>query len=492
MPPNAVYTFKHALVQDTAYQSLLKSKRQQLHARLAAALEASSSETKAAPKLIAHHYTEAGLSEPAIKYWLIAGQQAARRAANIEAVQHLRKAIDLLQLQPESHERNMTELRVLTHLGPALMLVKGWAASEVGTVFERARTLAGQLETSADLVPPLVGMWLFHATRGRFDLADEVTLELFHVAKTTSDRDLLLQAHHAAWPIPMYRGAYAASNDHIEKGLALYDYEKHKHHALVYLGHDPAVCAHALGAGVVWALGFADRAQQHALDALHLARRLDHPPTLAFALWFLGAAHVARGDETAALSTAEELLRLSDEQKLVQTGASAMIIGGWALAQTGQAKEGLERMRTGLADWHRIGARSWLQPFISLLAEGCMRARRYAEAHEHLSQALALGSQTGEHWWEVKVHHVRGQLLLHENRSNRVSAAECFEEAARVARAQGAKALELRAAISLAQLWRDQGKVREARDLLAPVYGWFTEGFGTADLRDAKALLDEL
>lgn len=484
------YIFKHALVQDTAYHSLLKSKRQQLHARVAEALEASSFEAGAAPELLAHHYTEARLIEPAIKYRQLAGQEAVRRAANIEAIQHFQKALDLIHIQPEGRERNTNELRVLTHLGPALMLVKGWAATEVGTAYERARTLAGLLERSADLVPPLVGMWLFHATRGRFDLADQVTQELFQVAKTTSNRDLLLQSHHAAWPIPMYRGAFVRSNEHIEKGLALYDYEQHKHHAFVYLGHDPAVCAHALGAGVVWALGFPDRAHRHDTDALQIARRLGHAPTLAFALWFLGAAHAARGDKAAALSTAEKLLQLSEEQKLVQTEASALIISGWALALTGQAEDGLERIRTGLENWNRIGARTWLQPFTCLFAESLLHSQRRAEALETLAQALDIGEQTGERWWESRIHQLRAQALLQSGDAD--SAAVSLQRAIQVARAQDAKSWELRAATSLARHWAEQGKRHDAHDLLAPVYGWFTEGFGTPDLKEAKALLDEL
>ncbi len=490
-PPDATYVFKHALVQDVAYESLLRSKRQALHQGIARALEESFPETaETEPDLLSHHYTEADLAEPEIEYWQLAGQQAVRRAANLEAIQHFQKALDLLQLQPESSERNTTELAVLTHLGPALMLAKGWAAIEVGTAYERARKLAGQLESSADLVPPLVGMWLFHTSRGQFDLADEVTQELFHVAKTTSNSDLLLQAHHAAWPIPMLRGAFATANEHIEKGLALYDYEQHKHHAFVYLGHDPAVCAHGLGAGVVWALGFPDRAHRHVTDALQLARRLGHAPTLAFALWTLGAAHAARGDEAAALSTAEELLRLSEEQKLVQTAAIALIIGGWALAQTGQTEEGLERMRAGLGKLNQIGVLSWLQLFTCLFAESLLYSQRRAEALENLDQALDIGEQTGERWWESRIHHLRGQALLHSGDAD--SAAASLQTAIQIARAQDAKSWELRAATSLARLWAEQGKRNDARDLLAPIYSWFTEGFGTPDLKDAKALLDEL
>jgi predicted ATPase len=245
-PPDAEYTFKHALVQDAAYDSLLKRNRQELHTRIAEAfLEHFPTIAETEPELLAHHYNEAGLVESAITYWLLAGQRAAQRAANLEAIQYFQRALVMLETLPEDRARHATELKVLTHLGPALMVIKGWAAQEVGTVYERANELASRLEKSADLVPPLVGIWLFHNARGRYDLADAVTEHLFHVAKSTSDEDLLLQAHHAGWPIPMFRGAFESSNKHIEKGLALYDYDRHKRHALVYMGHDPAVCAHA-------------------------------------------------------------------------------------------------------------------------------------------------------------------------------------------------------------------------------------------------------
>ena len=379
---------------------------------------------------------------------------------------------------------------MLTHLGPALMVVKGWASAEVGTVYERANELAGRLERSADLVPPLVGIWLYHNARGRYDLADGLTQELFHVAKATSDRDMLLQAHHAAWPIPIFRGAFESSNAHIEKGLALYDYDRHKHHALVYMGHDPAVCANACGAQAAWALGLPDRAQRHAMHALELARRIGHAPTLAFALWYVSGAHAARGDATAVLSAAEELLRLSQEQKLVQTEASAQFLGGWALALTGQVKEGLERMRVGFATWNRIGARSHLQMFTALYADSLLRGRRYAEVLEALDQALDVGEQIGERWWESRIHHLRGEALLHSG--DGAAAAASLQTAIQVARAQDAKSWELRAATGLARLWAEQGKRENAHDLLAPIYDWFTQGLDTPDLKDAKVLIDDL
>ena len=253
-PPASRYFFKHALVRDAAYQSLLKAKRRELHARVAGELESES--PAAAPELLAYHYTEAGLAGRAIANWQIAGQQAMRSAGNTEAIQHFQKALKLLESQPENNERNATELKVLTNLGPLMMMMKGGSSTEVAEIYERAEALAGQMESSQELVPAIFGRWVFHAWGGRFDRADEVTRELFGVASATGDEALLLQAHHAAWPTRMLRGDYEVSSEQIDKGLAIYDYEKHKHHAFLYLGHDPAVCGHSLKASITWALGW--------------------------------------------------------------------------------------------------------------------------------------------------------------------------------------------------------------------------------------------
>jgi predicted ATPase len=325
----------------------------------------------------------------------IAGERAVHRAATLEGTAHFRTAIDLLLAQPQNAERDKQELRLLTLLGPAPMLTKGWAAPDVGAAYERARELASQLAVSADLVPSLVGTWLYEASRGQFDTADKVTERLFEVAEATGDDGLLLQAHHAAWPIPIFRGEFAKSEEHIKRSIVLYDRERHRQHAFLYFGHDPAVCAHSLGGQAVWALGFPERARRHVEQAFDIARSLEHAPSLAVALWFTGASHAASGDPGAALSAAEELLQLSEDQKLLQTVPGALIIGGWAIAHVRDREEGLERMRTGLERWSGSGARSWLQPLKCLLAEHLVRANRLSEAFGELDEAISLAEQRG-------------------------------------------------------------------------------------------------
>jgi len=378
-PPEAEYIFKHALVQDAAYDSLLKRHRQELHGRIAEALlEKAPSIAETQPELLAHHYEVACVVDSAIAYWGLAGRHAVKRAANLEAIEYFQKALNLLETLPENGTRDAAELDVLTHLGPALMIVKGWAAEEVGAVYQQANALAGRLETSVELVPPLVGIWLFHNARGRYDLADKATAKLFNIARATADEDVLLQAHHAEWPILLFRGSFESAHEQIERGLGLYEFERHKGHALIYMGHDPAVCAHGCGSQVLSALGFPERAEQHAVQALALARRVAHAPTLAFALWYVSGGRAARGDARAVLAATDELLTLSREQKLGPFEASAQLLGGWALATTGSVAEGLERMRLGFDIWNGTGNRTWLHVFTCLHGDGLLSPRKRA------------------------------------------------------------------------------------------------------------------
>jgi predicted ATPase len=244
VPPHANYLFKHALVQDAAYGTMLRSRRQHLHGEIASALEEAFPEiVETQPEILARHCAEAGLDEKAQKYWRTAGEQAVRRASNREAIGHFRQALALNEKLPPDIGRSRTELAILSQLGPALMSVHGWSAPEVGVVFERAENLARQLENSVDLAPPLAGLWLFHTARGQFSRASKITNELFNVARTLDDPDILLQAHHCAWPIRWFRGEIGEAKAHTDAGLKLYDEARHTRHRFLYLGHDPAVCA---------------------------------------------------------------------------------------------------------------------------------------------------------------------------------------------------------------------------------------------------------
>ena len=489
--PHATYLFKHALVQDAAYGTLLRSSRQQLHGQIASTLEEEFPEiVEVQPELLARHCTEAGLDEQAIKYWRTAGEKAVRRASNREAIGHFRRALALNEKQAPDVGRSLTELAILSQLGPALMSVHGWTAPEVGVAFERAEHLARELESSIDLAPPLAGLWLFHTARGQFSRADEITKELFDVAHTLHDLDVLLQAHHCAWPIRWFRGALTDAKAHTDAGMGLYDEVRHARHRFLYLGHDPAVCALSIKSVLQWLLGHPTQGVRSERDAIDLARRLEHVPSLAHALWFVCQAQVARSDAVAVVNTANELLTLSEEHGLPQTRAVALAYLGWAIGQTEDVSRGIRRLEEGLAMYNRLGVRSNLCLTICLLAETYFMAEQYEKGMEQANLAIATSSEIGDRWCLPRIHMIRARLL---QTFRQVDAAEAsLQLAVDIAAAQSAKGAQLQAVNSLARLWREQGKPQQARELLAPVYSWFTEGFDTRDLKEAKALLDEL
>ena len=491
-PPKAVYTFKHALVQDAAYGTLLRSRRQHLHGEITSTIEQAFPEiVEMQPEILARHCAEAGLGEKAQEYWRAAGEQAVRRASNREAIGHFRQALALNEKLPPDIGRSRAELAILSQLGPALMSVHGFSAPEVGVVFERAVDLARQLESSVDLAPPLAGLWLFHTARGQFCRSNEITNELFNIARTLDDPDILLQAHHCAWPIRLLRGEISDAKAHADAGLSLYDETRHARHRFLYLGHDPAVCALSIKAISQWLLGHPAQGLRLEKEAIDLARRLQHAPSLAHALWHVCQAQVARNDATAVMATATELLALSEEHGITQTRAVTLVFLGWAVGQTKDVTQGVQRLEDGLIAFNRLGHRTHRCLATCLLAETYFTSGRYESGIEQANRALAASSEIGDRWFLPQIYMTHARLL--QQVSPNANAAEMsLRKALEFAELQCAKGWELRAATSLARLWCDQGKRDEARNLLAPVYGWFTEGFDTRDLKEAKTLLDAL
>ena len=371
------------------------------------------------------------------------------------------------------------------------MSVHGWSAPEVGVVFERAEDLARRLESSVELAPPLAGLWLFHTARGQFSRAHVITNELFNVARTLDDPDILLQAHHCAWPIQWFRGEISDANAHADAGLNLYDESRHARHRFLYLGHDPAVCALSIKAILQWVLGHPTQGLRLESEAIDSARRLQHVPSLVHALWFVCQARVARNDATAVMNTATELLALSEEHGLIQTRAIASVYLGWAVGQTKDLTQGVRRLEEGLVACDRLGLRSNLCLAICLLAETYFAIGRYDSGMEQTNRALAASSEIGDRWCLPRIYTAHARLLQ-QTSPNAEAAEASLRKALEVARLQRAKGWELHAATSLARLWCDQGKRDEARNLLAPVYSCFTEGFDTRDLKEAKTVLDAL
>jgi len=370
------------------------------------------------------------------------------------------------------------------------MTIHGWTAPEVGIAFERAEHLARELERSKDLAPPLAGLWLYHTARGQFSRADEITQELFKVADSLHDPEILLQAHHCAWPVHWFRGALTEAKAHADAGLSLYQEVQHEKHRFLYLGHDPAVCGLSITSVLQCALGYPGQGIQSEHDAISLAQRLKHVPSLAHALWFVCQAQIVRNDADAVLKTANELLGLSEEHGLPQTCAAALVYLGWATGQTNDVSNGIERIEQGLAKYNQLEVLSNLCLMMSLSAETYFKAKRFDRAMEQANRAVATSVEVGDRWCLPRIHTVRAQL--HQTFREIGKAEACLRTAIEIATEQSAKSSQLYASNHLARLWRDHGKVQQARELLAPIYGWFTEGFDTLDVKEAKALLDEL
>jgi TOMM system kinase/cyclase fusion protein len=493
LPPQVIYSFKHALIQEAAYQSLLKRPRQEHHQRIAQVLAERFPETaEMQPELLAHHFTEAGLSGPAIGYWRRAGQRGIQRSAYVEAISHLTKGLELLNTLPDTSERTLQELILQTNLGPALMATKGFGAPEVQHAYDRARELCRQVGETPQLFPVLRGLATFYIVRAESQTANELAEELLRLAQSAQDPAMLVEAYSMLGTTSFYLGEIASARVHLEQGIALYDPQQHRSHAFLEVGTDPGVLCFIYAAHVLWLLGYPDQALTKSHEALTLAQELSHPFSRAYALDFAALLHRLRREEQAAQERAEAAITLSTKQGFPLWLAIGMILRGGTLAEQGQGSEGIAQMREGLAVFQATGAEVGRPYFLTLLAEGYGRGGQAEERLSILDEALAAVQQTGERWCEAELYRLKGELVLVRFSEDDAEAETCFQQGIAIARRQQAKSLELRAALSLSRLWQRQGKRAEAQQLLAPVYGWFTEGLDTADLQDAKALLDEL
>jgi hypothetical protein len=490
-PPHATYLFKHALVQDAAYGTLLRGPRQELHARIAAATETGMPErVEREPELLAYHYAEAGQPDTAAGYWLAAGRLAARRSANSEAVAHLRRGIAAVRGLPETVERNRLELALQLALGPALVSSRGFGDAEASTGYQRAAELARRLGDDRDRFAATWGLWITIRAKSASDhmrLRLQYLGEMVEAAERTGDAELLLQAHHSSWSTRIWNGEFASASEHVRSGLALYDPERHRHHALMYGGHDPGVCGNGQGAVALWALGWPDRAVQSARESIVLGETLDHLPSLLHSLWFATSVYFLRRQAADVLACSARLLALGSEHGLKLYEAIGGVFHGWALIQQLDAQAGLAELRAAVATYATT-AHVNLDLYRAILAEAELRAGNFEEG----TAVLIQGERSTDEWWRAGYLRLRGDLLLRGPNDDRGAAERLYRQAISVAAGQQAKSLELRAATSLAMLLGEQGRRSEGYAVLAPVYGWFTEGFGTLDLKEAKALLGEL
>jgi predicted ATPase/class 3 adenylate cyclase len=490
IPPQADYRFKHALIQDAAYENLLKSRRQMLHRRVAEILRDRFADVAAAqPEVLAHHFTQAGLTDAAIEWWGRAGKGAIERSANLEAIAHLTKGLEVLKTQPETSARDQQELMLQTTIGVPLIAVKGMAAPEVEWAYERSRQLCLQVGDAPRLFPALVGLWWFYEVKPDLRAAYELAQQLLTLSQRADDSGQLIQAHRAMGHTLFWRGEFASARAHLEQAIALYDPQEHRSLALTY-GEQAGVPTRGFAAHTLWYLGYPDQAFEAMHKALAIATELNHSWTVVMINVFAAWLRAYRREFHLVRQPAETALKLASEQQLAFFVGHATVLEAWARVRQGEDKQAIADIRSGIAAYRATGAELESPYWFALLAEAFATIGAVDEGFAALTEALNLVAKTGVLFCHAELFRLKGELFLKRNEPNQAEAS--FHEAINVASVQHAKLLELRASVSLARLWRDQGKVSEARDLLAPMYGWFTEGFDTRDLKEAKALLEEL
>jgi len=490
-PPASVYTFKHALVQDAAYSTMLRSRRRQLHARIVATVERQFPEIVARePERLARHCAEAGLMGKAIEYWLEAGRQALARSMMAEAVVLLRNGVALLPRAPEDVRRQELELDLQIALGQALIATHGWGAPLMGEAYARARELCDVLGSPRKLVPVLYGQVLNDALRADLGRAEQLAAEMRQLGEMQDDVVTRVVAYRVSGYACLHLGDFVAARAYLERGLALYD----PAHRLVFAElapNDALVTLLALSSAAVVSLGYLDLASSRRDEARAEALRLSHAYSLAYAVWwswYLG--WFARSEPGVLLQSADELLALSGDGRFAFWRAMALAARGWCLAALGHPEQGIPLLASGLIDYHATGNTLMTPLVLTMLADAKRIAGQPQAGLEHLAEAERLAETTKERLVLAETLRLRGDLLIQTG--DRAAAEISYHRAMTLARQQSAKLWELRAATSLARLWRDAEARTEAHELLAPVCGWFTEGLKAPDLIEANTLLREL
>ena len=484
----AEYTFKHALTQEVAYNSMLMERRRLLHERAGHAIEALFKE-RIDDHLaeLAHHYSRSANTRKAVEYLFRAGSQAAARSAHSEAVSRLASALELLKHLPDDVGRARLELSVQSVLGHSLGAVKGWAAAELEPVYARARQLCAQIRDPALACDVIYGQWLACHWKLELDKALKLADELLAAAENAKDPAMLLAGNHARGTILLQLGELGSATEHLEKALAAFDLRQP---LSLQLESRRLGAFFFLHSGLL-GLGYPDRARAISREMQEVAQRSSAPYVLAQASSYAAFHNLTGGNPTAAQKHAEEAMALTEKLGIVSLSAFATTCYGAALIAQGRYEEGIAGLRRGISAWRATGGGSYAWP-LSYLAIGLGLIGRLEEGLQVLEEGFALVAKTGEQGSSPYQHHVKGRLLLAQNPSDGAKAELCFRTAIQIARRQGARWPESGATVSLARLLAKQNKRDEARAMLAAIYGWFTEGFDTADLKDAKALLDEL
>jgi class 3 adenylate cyclase/predicted ATPase len=489
-PPQATYLFKHALVQDAAYGTLLRGTRQELHRRVAHVLEEKWPEiTEAQPELLAHHCVQAGLVEQATDYYTRAGQRAFARSAMPEATTQLKKGLELLASLPDSAFRLRRELELQIELGRVLIATQGFAAAAVGETYASARTLCERLGRPPQIVPVLYGQWVHHLLKGPLRVARELAADILQRGEDTSDAAVTSVGHRLTAATCFQLGEFLTSRAHLEEALARFD-PKDRPFYMSFAPQDVRVSLLFYLSYDLFCLGYLDQAALLSEEAVDESRKLGHAFSLAQALNLSCTVDWATRSREELQARVDTLIAVSDEHGFPYFRARGTIWRGWALAESGQTAEGIAVLRAGMVEYQATGAVQYVPFFLTLLADAEGKAQQLDGGLGHLEEAERLVSETGDRWAEAELHRVRGELL--RGSDDDTAAEHCFHKAIGIAQKQSAKLWELRAATSLARLWCDHGKRDAARNLLGPIHGWFTEGLDTPLLKEAKALLAEL
>lgn len=507
----ARYSFLHALYQQVLYERVTAGRRIELHRQIGERQERAYGErAREISAALAVHFERGHDYRRAVQYCEQAGKNAIRRSAYVEAISLLTRGLELLKMLPDTSERIQQELGLQVALGAPLMAVKGYSAPEVEHTYARSRELCQRVEETPQLFVVLCGLYMFYHSRGELWTAYELADQLLHLAQNLQDPGLLLTAHLGLGANLYWRGEFASARAHMEQGLFLYDPQKPPP---VFHTADLRVDVLSYAAIALWHLGYPDQALKRSHEAAALAEGLSHPFSLAYALWSTALLHSFRRERELARKRTEALITLSTEQGFPFWLAEGTIHRGWVLAAQGQEEEGVVQIRQGLAGRQAIGAEIGRPSFLALLAEAYGRVGQVEEGLSVVAEALALVDKTGQCVSEAELYRLKGELTLQQESQKakgkgqkakveanpqsltpdpQAEAEECFLKAIEIARRQQAKSLELRAVMSLSRLWQQQGKKTEAHQMLAEIYGWFTEGFDTRDLQEAKALLEEI
>jgi predicted ATPase len=491
--------FKHALLQDAAYGTLLREGRRALHARIAEVLESQCPDAaESQPELLAHHCTEAGLIDKAAKLWGKAGQRSLERSALVEAAEQLTRALGLIATLPGSPVLRHEEIKLQVALITPLLHVKGFAAHETTAAAERARLLIERAEALGEtpedpllLYSVLYGFIATSLIAFNGDTVLGLAAQFLSLAEKQKATIPLMMAHRLMGVSLLFTGRIAEGRKHYDRAIAFYDHSEHRSLATRF-GQDFNVTVLSFRSLLLWVLGYPGAALEDSSQALKDAREIGHDATLMLALTLTTLTQLCCGDYAAAGEQTDEVVRLADERSTAYWKAYGTIHGGCVLALSGNASSAVDAIASGIAAYRSLGSTMIVPFYLLYLAKFCADVGQLDDAWCRVDEALVMVETTKEKWCEAEVHRIAGEIALISPERNAAEAEAHFNLALTIARTQQAKSWELRAAMSMARLWRDQGKRQQAYDLLAPVYGWFTEGFDTLDLEQARTLLDEL